>query len=263
MPFFSIIVTCLNAEKTIVPTIQSVLSQTFTDYEIVVKDGGSKDKTVSLVPQDNRIRVIVKKDNGIYAGMNQAILESNGKYCCFLNCGDVFWNGQVLENMYAFLQENQNISIAYGNYYTKGKFVQTPVKTTRFSIYRNPLCHQTMFIERKLFNDYGLYKEDMKILADYEFTIHCLNEGVFCQNSGVTVCSYLGDGVSTQQKYRKIMHDENKRVKSTYFSVFEQIKFNVMIACTFPRIRKYLASEKAPKSLHSLYNRFSNAIKRN
>lgn len=262
MPCFSIIVTCLNAEKTIATTIQSILAQTFTDYEIIVKDGESKDKTVSFVPQDSRIRIIVKKDKGIYEGMNQAILASNGKYCCFLNCGDTFWNDQVLENMDAFLQKNQNVNIAYGNYYTKGQFVQTPVKTTRFSIYRNPLCHQTMFIDRKLFDAYGLYKENMKILADYEFTVHCLNEGALCQNSGVTVCSYLGDGVSTQQKYRKIMQDESKRVKSSYFSVVERLKFNVLIACTFPRIRKYLASDKAPKLLHSLYNRMSNIAKR-
>ena len=261
MPFFSIIVAALNAEATIENTIRSILVQTFRDVEIIVKDGQSIDRTVSCIPVDSRIKVIVQKDRNLYDGMNQGIENAQGRYCCFLNCGDTFFDDKVLEKVYCFLVSNPDTGIAYGNYVTRGRFVQTPSKTTRYSIYRNPLCHQTMFIDRDLFSRFGLYKENMKILADYEFTVHCIDEGVRCQNTEITVCSYLGGGISTQLKYRKTIDAEYRMVKNTYFSVIERFVYSVAIMATLPRLRVYLASEKAPKLLQTLYNRASNMVK--
>ena len=83
-PFFSIIVVSFNAGQTISNTINSILSQTFHDYEIVVKDGLSKDDTLKCIPKSEKIRVYSQDDCGIYDAMNQAIDLSTGKYVCFL-----------------------------------------------------------------------------------------------------------------------------------------------------------------------------------
>ena len=64
--FFSIIVASYNAEDTIEGTIRSVLNQSFTDYEIIVKDGASKDQTLSKIPDSDKIRVFSSVDGGIY-----------------------------------------------------------------------------------------------------------------------------------------------------------------------------------------------------
>ena len=95
-PVFSVVVVSLNAEKLIRSTLDSVLSQTFEDYEVIVKDGLSTDGTVNQIPSDDRIRVFVQKDTGIYDAMNQATSFTRGKYVLYLNCGDVFASSNVI-----------------------------------------------------------------------------------------------------------------------------------------------------------------------
>ena len=88
MKKFSIITVCLNAEKAIGDTIRSVLEQSCTDVEYIVKDGGSKDETVgiakSFMPAFEKrgisYRVISKPDRGIYDAMNQAVRDVQGEW---------------------------------------------------------------------------------------------------------------------------------------------------------------------------------------
>lgn len=92
---FSIITVCFNEEDTIRKTIESVLNQTFCNYEYIVCDGGSTDGTLKIVEsyraafENKKIRFIVhsEKDGGIYFGMNIGVRLSNGTYLNFLNCG--------------------------------------------------------------------------------------------------------------------------------------------------------------------------------
>ena len=73
---FSILVVCLNPGDKLRHTIESVLEQTESDYEILVKDGGSTDGCMAMLPQDERIRVVSQKDLGIYDAMNQAVAQA-------------------------------------------------------------------------------------------------------------------------------------------------------------------------------------------
>ena len=262
MPFFSIVVVSLNAEKEIVPTIKSILIQTFNDYEIIVKDGESTDGTVLAIPSSDKIKTVVQRDRGVYDAMNQGIRQATGDYVCFLNCGDEFYSPSVLSDMYEAIRQKQTEGIYYGNYETKGLFVQCPATTTRRSLYRNPLCHQTMFIPRALFECFGEYRSDFRILADYEFTVHCLNEKIELVNTGITVCKYLGGGISTQKKYKKVIKSEYKTARHTYYPALERYRYELKNALTLPWIRVYFASERAPKWLNKLYNKISNTLKK-
>ena len=123
---FSIIVVCLNAGDKLRETIESILSQTERDYEVIIKDGGSADEITRIcldnyrqgeqndLGQDDayfvqekehlgvdslhdaRIRVYCDKDAGIYDAMNQAVQYVRGDYVLFLNCGDCFYDNGVL-----------------------------------------------------------------------------------------------------------------------------------------------------------------------
>ena len=102
---FSIIVVCLNAGIRLHDTVESIRRQTEEDYEIIVKDGISEDKiTTGYLRKleresaaDGRIRVYRHdKDSGIYDAMNQAVKYCRGDYIFFLNCGDRFYDDQVL-----------------------------------------------------------------------------------------------------------------------------------------------------------------------
>ncbi|ETP70834.1 glycosyl transferase, partial [Lachnospiraceae bacterium JC7] len=93
---FSIVTVSLNEKNRIKRTLSSVFFQTFTDYEHIIKDGGSLDGTLDIINTfknenpTNKIITYVEKDNSVYDAMNQAIDKVHGEYVCFMNSGDVF-----------------------------------------------------------------------------------------------------------------------------------------------------------------------------
>ena len=97
---FSIITVCLNPGDDLLQTINSVLEQSFSDFEIIVKDGGSTDGAIQNIPEDKRIKLIVSKDKGIYDAMNEAISYVSGDYIIFINSGDMLYCNQTLEQIH-------------------------------------------------------------------------------------------------------------------------------------------------------------------
>lgn len=94
---FTIVVVCYNAGEKLKETVTSILDQSMTDYEVVIKDGMSTDGSIealeTLVTERGareRVKIIREKDQGIYDAMNAAIRHASGEYYLFLNCGDLF-----------------------------------------------------------------------------------------------------------------------------------------------------------------------------
>lgn len=130
--------------------------------------------------QQHISRWISEPDNGIYHAMNKGIRLAGGEYCLFLNSGDWLADKHVLS---AAFSENQDIDIIAGNmaYYdsTMGsvKWIVTPPdKITASTLFNGTLPHQSTFIRRELFNQYGLYDENMHIASDWLFFLETLLE---------------------------------------------------------------------------------------
>ena len=115
LPFFSIIVVAFNASDSIEKTMQSILAQSFTDFEVIVKDGQSFDDTVNKIPKDPRIIVHVSRDDGIYDAMNQALANTKGRFINFLNCGDCFSCPTTLRSVYEEAKNHAEPCVIYGN----------------------------------------------------------------------------------------------------------------------------------------------------
>ena len=116
-PKVSIITPCYNAEKYIAETIQSVLDQTFTDWELLITDDHSSDHSVSLIKQyaDPRIRLFSTPENaGAGAARNVSLENAKGQYIAFIDSDDV-WESNYLEEMIGFL-ESKNEALVYCNY---------------------------------------------------------------------------------------------------------------------------------------------------
>lgn len=118
-PFVSVIMPCYNCEKYIEKTIQSVLNQTYSNFEILIVDDLSTDETVNKIREiqrkDKRIRFIqLSQKGGASIARNKAIQEAKGKYIAFLD-GDDMWKPQKLEKQIQFMEENQ-ISFSYTDY---------------------------------------------------------------------------------------------------------------------------------------------------
>lgn len=260
-PFFSVIVVAYNAEELIAPTVRSVLQQSFQDYEIIVKDACSTDKTLEKVPQDPRVRVYSTKDSGIYDGMNEAVRYATGKFCTFLNCGDTFYDSYVLEKIYATAKDcAPDNTILYGDCCRGAYYVKQPGKITPFYLYRTPLNHQSMFFGTELFAKYGEYDAELKIAADYEFTTRAYKAGVGFVYCPVTVCHYLGGGVSESKKGEQIKKRDYEKIYSKYYTSGERRKYDLMLALSMKKLRQRISSGNSPKFLKRLYRALVNAV---
>ena len=112
--FFSIVVVSLNSGERLKNTLQSILNQTFTDYEVIIKDGGSKDGSLDflakgvLLGKYPKVHLIQETDKSIYDGMNQAVTYVSGRYVQFLNCGDLFYDENVLQKTAEYIRKYFN-----------------------------------------------------------------------------------------------------------------------------------------------------------
>lgn len=260
-PFFSVIVVSYNAENTIEKTIESILNQSFQDYEIIVKDAQSTDNTLKKVIKDERIFVYCEKDKGIYDGMNSGIQYAKGKYLTFLNCGDCFATPDVLQKIYKAAQRIKvENCVLYGDYIRNDVLFKQPSNLTDFYLYRTPLCHQSMFFTKGLFEEYGKYDLSFKICADYDFTLKIYKNGIKYFYSNFPICTYLGGGASESKTGSKICANDYKKIIKKYFKKTERIKYGIKIFFSFRGLRRIIISDKSPKWLRKLYRKIVNKI---
>ena len=96
-PLISIITITFNASATLLPTLESIWSQTFRDFEHVIIDGASTDDTLALARAYPDVRILSEKDRGLYDAMNKGMRLAQGTYLLFLNAGDTFHSADTLQ----------------------------------------------------------------------------------------------------------------------------------------------------------------------
>lgn len=114
MPLISVIIPVYNGEETIQQTIESVLNQTFTDFELIVINDGSQDKTLDVISkiQEPRIKVFSYLNAGVSASRNRGVTHAAGEYISFIDADDL-WTPDKLEAQIKALQENPQAAVAY------------------------------------------------------------------------------------------------------------------------------------------------------
>ena len=114
MPQVSIIIPAYNAERTILETINSVLQQTMTDFELIVIDDGSQDQTIELIQglSDKRIRLLAYENGGLATARNRGIMNAQGAYLSFLDCDDL-WTVNKLEKQLLSFKESPQAGVSY------------------------------------------------------------------------------------------------------------------------------------------------------
>lgn len=167
---YSIITINYNNKEGLKKTIQSVLSQTYYDYEFIIIDGGSTDGSVEVIKQNaNHIDYWVSEpDGGRYPAMNKGIKQAKGNYLNFMNSGDTFYSADVLEDI---AKMNYTEDIITGGYYNmeKGKkHIIKPQEVTLLTMFKNTFNHQATFYKRDLFGK-RLYDETYVIQSDAKF----------------------------------------------------------------------------------------------
>lgn len=177
---FSIVTIVYNGEKEIERTIQSVINQSYKDYEYILIDGASNDGTMQIVDKYKEYftRIISEPDNGIYNAMNKGLKMCTGDYVLFANCGDMIASPLVLENVAnAVLQNGTKIfpDLVYGSYQENYNGVLGPVipcRSYKKVWYGMFASHQSIFCRLSVINEHNVwFDESYKIAADYKFIL--------------------------------------------------------------------------------------------
>lgn len=114
MPAISVIIPVYNGEKTIQETINSVLNQTFSDFELIVINDGSQDRTLAIIEniKDCRLQAFSYLNAGLAASRNRGIAQAVGKYISFIDADDL-WTVDKLEAQFNAMQRNPEAAVAY------------------------------------------------------------------------------------------------------------------------------------------------------
>ena len=253
---FSILVVSLNSGDKLVQTIQSIVKQTCQEYEVVIKDGGSKDTSLALLEAflttqqedvKERIRVIKEQDGSIYDGMNQATTYAKGEYYYFLNCGDLFASESALQQTKEAIRTDKATGgtalIYYGNIFDalREQVVQSNPQMDNFACYRNVPCHQACIYHHSLFEERG-YEPKYRVRGDYEHFLWCY----FCKKAQpkyleVVLASYEGGGFSETKENRIRSKQEHKEITEKYMPKGQLLKYKTILFLTLAPLRTKLA----------------------
>jgi glycosyltransferase involved in cell wall biosynthesis len=168
----SIITVNKNNASGLEKTIQSVISQTYTDFEYIIIDGNSTDRSVDIIKRNvAKINYWVSEpDAGIYNAMNKGIQKAQGEYCLFLNSGDWLIDDLTLTKLFDELIYTEDAGIYYTNAMaTNHPYFEPPKSIDINYLIIHNLNHQNSLIKRSLFFEHGLYSENYRIAADYDF----------------------------------------------------------------------------------------------
>ena len=187
MPKVSVIIPAYNAEKHIAKTLDSALAQTYSEFEIIVVDDGSRDQTASIVKQyqetyPEKVRMIKKENAGPAKARNVGIKASNGEYIAF-NDADDLWLPEKLEKQISYFErQSPQVGMVYTN---ARKFDEKGIwtlpkryrrKKVEGWIYKdllkdNMIPNQSVMVRRSCFDEVGFFDESLDIIEDHDMWI--------------------------------------------------------------------------------------------
>lgn len=206
----SIITPCLNSEKTIEQTINSVLNQRYTDFEYIIVDGNSSDHTVDIIKEyiplfGGRMRYISEKDDGIYDAMNKGIKLARGNVIGIINSDD-WYEKDALEKVVKFFSHNDT-DVIYGkmNILTENaQLEEYPVGDLSALWYKMVIPHPTVFVRTEIYKRYGVFNTQYNLSADYELMLRFYNENVKFLFIDSVLANFRSGGESQHNRFQCI-----------------------------------------------------------
>lgn len=182
----SIVTVTYNSASTLRDTIESVLAQTYKNIEYIVVDGLSKDNTMDIVREyeprfNGRMRYVSEKDSGLYDAMNKGIKMATGEVVGIINSDDFYHRKDIIQ-LVAETMSDKRVQAVYGDVrFVNPNDLKTTVRYYSSRIFRPSLfrygfmpAHPTFFTYKRFFDEFGYYKLNYKIAADYELLVRFL-----------------------------------------------------------------------------------------
>ncbi|MFA6567683.1 MAG: glycosyltransferase family 2 protein [Victivallales bacterium] len=216
---YSVLTACLNSERTIGRSIDSVLSQKIHPSEYIFVDGGSADATLRIIRENNfktGFKIIDQKEKtGITGAWNLGLAEVKTDIVMILNSDDWYEPDAVSEILGAF-EDNPDAGIVYGSIYFhkgRGKYLRNCRPLWMFPLMM-PIAHPSCFVRKSVYDKLGFFDQEYSISADYEFLYRCYREGVkFCEIRKPLVNMELG---GTANSNRAVARRETREIARRY-----------------------------------------------
>jgi glycosyltransferase involved in cell wall biosynthesis len=206
-PFFTIITASQNNDTTIERTLTSIKAQSFNNFEHIIIDGNSNDKTLKLIKEHENtynLRWISEPDSGIAEALNKGLRLARGKYIYILGADDYLIDGIILSNVNeAIKDERYDIysSPVIVDHPARGKFYFKPFRFIWWHHFKTIFPHQGTFVHIRLFNKVGKFCEDFSISFDYDFFYRALIFRPTIKFGSKPISIMGGAGISSNQDF--------------------------------------------------------------
>lgn len=217
----SIITINYNDAAGLEKTLESIIPHKVSDIELLVIDGGSTDMSIDVIHEhkDYIDYWISEHDRGIYHAMNKGIEQAKGEYVMFINSGDDLMSNvnfdQILSSIDGTDIIYHNLEIVEG----ENRSIKTYPDKLDFKYFvEDSLPHTSTLIKKELFEKYGLYSEDFRIIADWAFFMDCilLHNCSYRHIDSCFASFYLGGLSSQPHNFGKLMAEQDKHIAQSY-----------------------------------------------
>ncbi len=210
----SVIMSVYNGENVVKDAIESILDQTYHNFEFIIIDDGSSDDSLNILKvyqaQDERIKIISHKNMGLTKSLNVAVENSKGKYIARQDADDVSLK-ERLEKQVSFLEEHKDIALLGTNQFEVngedehvGRYYDDD-KINSIVYLVNPFAHTSVMFRKEEFIKLGKYDESFTTSQDFEAWMRVSGAGKISMLKEPLVKRYVGDdSISAKKKFRQI-----------------------------------------------------------
>ncbi|WP_281951107.1 glycosyltransferase family 2 protein [Nitrosophilus kaiyonis] len=207
-PKFSVIIPVFNREKFISRAIESVLNQSYKNFELIVVDDGSTDNTSKIIKK-YPIKIITQQNRGVSAARNAGIKASKGEIIAFLDSDDEWKKDKLkiqanffIKNPSYKIHQTDEIWIKNGKFLNKKKIHQKKEGYIFYdSLHLCLISPSAVAIKKELFDEVGLFREDFEVCEDYELWLRVTKKYPIGFSKEKMVIKYGGHQDQLSQKY--------------------------------------------------------------
>ena len=183
-PLISIVIPNYNTGNYLSSCVDSILSQSYQNFEVIIADGSSTDNSLEVIKdyinKSSAVRSFSEKDNGVYDAMNKGIVNAKGEWLYFIGTDDKFRDDGVLERVMGRIRGFQNEpDIVYGKVTFKySGDIYGSECTTEHLLFNGNICHQAIFYKKHVFQKVGSFNDKYRILADWDHNLRCFKNNL-------------------------------------------------------------------------------------